>query len=63
MVALNIGILVIFVWLLTIWRVYKDLNNLDGRRNVAALILFLLFGYGVSTGLGLAQSAANISLF
>ena len=57
------GLLVILAWVIWCWWAFGDLNGITGWRPAAALVLFLLVGYGVSTALALAQSARGIELF
>ncbi len=63
MLVLGVGFILISGWLLVAWRAFGDWNNTTRMRTNAALILFLIIGYGVSTVLGLAQFAAGITLF
>ncbi len=63
MLVLMVGFLLIIGWLVSVWRIYRDLNAYNGLRNTLALLVFLFFGYGASLGLGYAQSAINVSVF
>lgn len=60
---LGLGFLLIAVWLIWAWRAFADWNQLPAPRSLAALLLFLIAGYGVSLALGYAQAAAGVSLF
>ena len=63
MIILMVGFVLIVGWLVSIWRVYRDVDKFSTLRYSVSFILFLIFGYGTSLGLGFAQTAANVSLF
>lgn len=63
MIILMVGFALIVGWLVSIWRVFRDVNKFSAVRYSASFILFLIFGHVTSLGLGFAQTAANISLF
>lgn len=63
MLVLGGGYLLIAAWLASAWRAFGPWNRLQGWRTAAALGVFLVVGYGVSTLLGLAQVAVGVALF
>lgn len=63
MLVLGFGFLLIAAWLVWAWRGFGNWNQLTALRSAAALVLFLVVGYGVNVGLGYAQAAAGVSMF
>lgn len=63
MLVLAGGYLLIAAWLVSAWRAFGPWNGLQGWRIAAALVVFLVVGYGVSILLGLAQVAVGVALF
>jgi hypothetical protein len=63
MLVLAGGYVLIAAWLVSAWRAFGPWNRLQGWRIAAALVVFLVVGYGVSALLGLAQVAVGVALF
>ncbi|MEH6447017.1 MAG: hypothetical protein V7784_24245 [Oceanospirillaceae bacterium] len=63
LLVLIVGISLILLWLIVIWRVLATTNMLNSVRGLAALFLFLIVGYGASYAVGLLQAAVGLKQF